>query len=148
MAKREKLSSPEDVSQGDVISAGGALATEYTVIDSEEPDPSGGPFSSDMFGSVTVAGPKGTETKKGSFVQGKEFEQRQDTLDPREIHERRSERSQQLDEEFNAPLTTEPEQWARNMDHWDFPGVDTGPKFREENPDFDTDHFFSTMLDF
>lgn len=76
----------------------------------------------------------------------KEGEVEEATPDPRTLHQRRSERSQELDEEFNAPITTDIEKWANDKDHWDFPGVDTGPTFRKENPDFDAGEFLDDMF--
>lgn len=61
------------------------------------------------------------------------------TPDPRALHARRDQYSRRQDEARDAQLTTDPEEWANNMDSLDFPGVDTGPKFREVQGDnFDT----------
>jgi len=37
----------------------------------------------------------------------------------------RSARSRALDDEFDAPLTTDYDTWASDPDHYDFPGVDS-----------------------
>jgi len=67
-----------------------------------------------------------------TFVRGpgpNRNEVKPDTLDevpdPREVHESRSEFAQQTDEQLSAPLTNDPEQYARNPDEYDWPGVDT-----------------------
>jgi len=50
--------------------------------------------------------------------------------DPREVHQSRSEYAQAQDEARNAQITTSPTQYAADPDSFDFPGVDTGPRFR------------------
>jgi len=50
--------------------------------------------------------------------------------DPREVHGSRSEYAQAQDEARNAQITTSPSQYASDPDSYDFPGVDTGPRFR------------------
>jgi len=43
---------------------------------------------------------------------------------------------------LHAPLTTDPLEWASDPGGKDFPGVDTGPTFRDEQgAGFDTDSF-------
>jgi len=54
-----------------------------------------------------------------------------DNLRPGRINDARSERSQRLDEQRDAEVTTDPLQWASSPDEYDFPGVDTGPRFEE-----------------
>jgi hypothetical protein len=69
-----------------------------------------------------------------------------DEIDPREVHENRSETARQTDSGQDAPLTTDPLQWASDPSGYDFPGVDTGPTFREsEGDDFDTDSFLENL---
>jgi len=68
------------------------------------------------------------------------------TPDPRELHARRDQYARRQDEGRDAQLTTDPEKWANDMDSFDFPGVDTGPTFRDENPNFDTDGFIEDTL--
>lgn len=43
------------------------------------------------------------------------------------VHQSRSERAQDVDEQQNAPVTTDEEKWLQNPDRFDFPGVDTIP---------------------
>jgi len=50
--------------------------------------------------------------------------------DPREVHQSRSEYAQAQDEARNAQITTSPTQYSADPDSYDFPGVDTGPRFR------------------
>ena len=61
------------------------------------------------------------------------------------FHDSRPESTQDNDESRDARLTTDVQQWADNPEKYDFPGVDTGPKFREENPDFELDEFVETF---
>lgn len=66
-------------------------------------------------------------------------------IDPRDIQRRRPEAAREADAAKDAPLTTDPLQWASDPSQYDFPGVDTGPTFREsEGEDFDTE----SLLDF
>jgi hypothetical protein len=71
-----------------------------------------------------------------------------DTLpDPREINKRRSPEAQAADRAKDAPLTTDAEKWASSPGEYDFPGVDTGPTFREEEgEDFDTGPFLDSLF--
>lgn len=46
------------------------------------------------------------------------------------IHNNRSERAQDVDEQQNAPITTDEEKWINNKDTLDYPGVDTIPANR------------------
>lgn len=48
------------------------------------------------------------------------------------IHENRSERAQDVDEQQNAPVTTDEEKWIQNKNRHDFPGVDTIPRERQQ----------------
>ncbi len=63
--------------------------------------------------------------------QAREFSRKQGQIEGEifgrlaEVHEGRSERSQKLDEAFEAPIADSPEQWANNPDHFDWPGLDT-----------------------
>lgn len=68
------------------------------------------------------------------------------TPDPRELHARRDQYARRQDEARDAQITTDAEKWAANMDSLDFPGVDTGPTFREEHSNFDTDGFIEDTL--
>ena len=47
------------------------------------------------------------------------------------IHEDRSERAQDVDEQQNAPITTDEEKWIENKNRYDYPGVDTVPRSRQ-----------------
>jgi len=63
-------------------------------------------------------------------------------IDPREVQQNRSSPAQNADRGQDAPLTTDPLEWASDPAGNDFPGVDTGPVFRDEQGDnFDTDSF-------
>jgi hypothetical protein len=67
--------------------------------------------------------------------------------DPRALNKRRSPEARAADRAKDAPLTTDPEKWVSAPDEYDFPGVDTGPTFREEEgEDFDTDSFFDSLF--
>jgi len=48
---------------------------------------------------------------------------------PYDVHESRSEYAQSQDEARDARITTSPRQYASDPDSYDFPGVDTGPRF-------------------
>jgi hypothetical protein len=48
------------------------------------------------------------------------------------IHESRSERAQDVDEQQNAPITTDEEKWIENKNRYDYPGVDTIPESRKQ----------------
>jgi len=63
-------------------------------------------------------------------------------IDPREVHRNRSEEARTADRAKDAPLTTDPLEWASDPGGKDFPGVDTGPVFREQESDnFEVDAF-------
>lgn len=62
-------------------------------------------------------------------------------LEPQEIHNARPRSNRRADERRDAEVTADPLQWASNPDEYDFPGVDTGPTFREEFGDVDPDSF-------
>jgi hypothetical protein len=47
------------------------------------------------------------------------------------IHQSRSERAQDVDEQQNAPITRDEEKWIKNKNRLDYPGVDTVPKDRQ-----------------
>lgn len=47
------------------------------------------------------------------------------------IHNNRSDRAQHVDEEYNAPVTTDEEKWIENPNRYDYPGVDTIPETRQ-----------------
>lgn len=47
-----------------------------------------------------------------------------------EVHEERSEKAQDTDEGFNAPITDSEMQWEQNPDRWDMLGIDTIPPER------------------
>jgi len=72
-------------------------------------------------------------------------DQLQDQIDPVEINRRRSEEARAADKGQDAPLTSNPLEWASDPSGLDFPGVDTGPTFRDENPEFDTDSFLDSL---
>jgi len=48
------------------------------------------------------------------------------------VHENRSERAQDVDEQQNAPITTDEEKWLQNPNRYDYPGVDTIPETRQK----------------
>lgn len=48
---------------------------------------------------------------------------------PFDVHESRSEYAQAQDEARDARITTSPRKYASDPDSFDFPGVDTGPRF-------------------
>lgn len=52
-----------------------------------------------------------------------------DDINPQRIHEERSMRSRVADESKDAEITTDESKWASAPDQYDYPGVDTGPKF-------------------
>lgn len=54
------------------------------------------------------------------------------TSSAREYHESRSERSQTMDEKYNAPITLNYEAWRENPNRLDIPGVDTIPYSEEQ----------------
>jgi hypothetical protein len=67
-------------------------------------------------------------------------------IDPQRIHNARPRSNRRADERRDAEITTDPLQWASNPNEYDFPGVDTGPTFREEQgEDFDTDSFLDFL---
>jgi hypothetical protein len=68
------------------------------------------------------------------------------TPDPSALNKRRSQEARAADSGKDAELTTDPDEWVENPDELDFPGVDTGPKFREEQEDFDTGGFLDNIL--
>lgn len=69
------------------------------------------------------------------------------SIDPQEIHRRRSDEARAADQGKDAPITTDPLEWASDPSAYDFPGVDTGPTFREEQgDDFDTDGFLDDLF--
>jgi len=64
-----------------------------------------------------------------------------DELDPSDIHQARPRIEQRSDNRRDAELTTDPLQWASNPDEYDFPGVDTGPRFESAFGDVDARDF-------
>lgn len=61
-----------------------------------------------------------------------------DEIDPQRIHGNRSETERIADESKDAEITTDPLKWASAPDQYDYPGVDTGPRFRDTfGGDFD-----------
>jgi len=61
-----------------------------------------------------------------------------DTIDTERVHKNRSRTERVADESKDAELTTDPIQWASAPDQFDYPGVDTGPEFRDTfGDDFD-----------
>jgi len=70
-----------------------------------------------------------------------------EAADPREIQQNRSKEARAADRAKDAPITTDPLEWASDPGATDFPGVDTGPVFREsEGEDFDSDAFLNDLL--
>lgn len=53
-------------------------------------------------------------------------------IDPERIHRNRSKTERRADESKDAEITTDPLKWASAPDQYDYPGVDTGPMFRDE----------------
>jgi hypothetical protein len=83
------------------------------------------------------------------MIQGRviETDTLRENVDPREIQRRRSETSRKVDAAKDAPLTTDPLQWASSPSEYDFPGVDTGPTFRDtEGEDYDTDSLLESLF--
>jgi len=71
-----------------------------------------------------------------------EVEELREALDPTAINRRRSDEARTADTAKDAEITSDPLEWASAPDELDFPGVDTGPTFREAQGDnFDTDSF-------
>jgi len=69
-------------------------------------------------------------------------------IDPREVQQNRSPQARNADRGQDAPLTTDPLEWASDPAGHDFPGVDSGPAFRDEQgSDFDTDAFVEDTVD-
>jgi len=69
-------------------------------------------------------------------------------IDPRDIQQNRPEAAREADAAKDAELTSDPLQWASDPARYDFPGVDTGPTFRDQQgDDFDTGGFID-QLDF
>jgi len=54
-----------------------------------------------------------------------------DEIDPQSVHENRSRAERLADEAKDAEITTDPLEWASAPDQYDYPGVDTGPRFRD-----------------
>lgn len=64
-----------------------------------------------------------------------------------DVQDGRSERAKELDRQLDAQITTDVDQWAEDPDSYDFPGVDTGPTFREaQEDDFDTGSFIDNIF--
>jgi len=61
-----------------------------------------------------------------------------DEIEPEAVQRNRTEAAREADRAKDAEITTDPLQWASNPDEYDFPGVDTGPTFRDN---FDPDDF-------
>jgi len=91
---------------------------------------------------------KFTKSQLDTFLQAtREPKSKSSERDPMQIHESRTDYAQKQDEARDARLTTDVEKWASDPNSWDFPGVDTGPQFREEqSEDFDTDSFLDRIL--
>jgi len=69
-----------------------------------------------------------------------------ESIDPQEVQSNRSPEARAADRGQDAPLTTDPFEWASDPSGHDFPGVDTGPTFRaEQGDDFDTDEFLDLL---
>jgi len=67
--------------------------------------------------------------------------------DPRVVHSDRSEYAQAQDVARDAEITTDPEEYATDPNSFDFPGVDTGPTFREaQEEEFDTEAFLENLF--
>lgn len=68
-------------------------------------------------------------------------------IDPQAVQRRRSEAAREADRAKDAEITTDPLQWASDPSQYDYPGVDTGPTFREEQgEDFDTGGFMDRFF--
>lgn len=68
-------------------------------------------------------------------------------INPTAIQHRRSTEARTADRAKDAELTSDPLRWASDPSHYDFPGVDTGPQFREaEGDDFDSDSFLDSLF--
>jgi hypothetical protein len=52
-------------------------------------------------------------------------------LDPEKIHNARSIKARRMDQRRDAEITTDALVWASNPDEYDYPGVDTGPMFKD-----------------
>jgi hypothetical protein len=55
----------------------------------------------------------------------------------REMHNERSARAQDVDEQRRARVTTDFSKWANNMDEFDYPGIDTPSKTKPRRQDKD-----------
>jgi len=110
-----------DVGQGDAPER--TTVGEFEVPANEQGEP--------VFGEQTFIGaregPDGMPVITPSATKGRG----QTTATLIDIHEnQRSEREQEADERYNAPIADTPEQWARHPDQYDWPGVDTIPESR------------------
>jgi len=69
-----------------------------------------------------------------------------DSIDPRDVHSNRPRTARVADEAKDAEITSDPLEWSSAPSQFDFPGVDTGPTFREEQgEDFDTEGFLEQL---
>lgn len=76
-----------------------------------------------------------------------ETDELREEIDPTSIQRRRPDAAREADSAKDAPLTSDPLAWASDPNHYDFPGVDTGPTFREaEGENFDTEGFLNSLF--
>jgi len=121
---------------------------EYEIVEVGSGEPDDSAFGDPMGdGRVRLGGrPAGLED---DMVQGNviETDDLRQEIDPVAIQRRRSDEARAADRGQDAPLTSDPLQWASAPDRYDFPGVDTGPTFREEEgEDFDTGSFLDSLF--
>lgn len=122
-AARDELLASEPELEGDVrVNASGREATV-------EPD---GYVDDDTFGMFRdgVRDVGAISSGRQNTVFGSRVDEGDAPPDPREVHESRSEYAQAQDEARNARITTSPSRYAADPNSYDYPGVDTGPRFR------------------
>jgi hypothetical protein len=69
--------------------------------------------------------------RAGDFGTTGDLEKLRGEIEPEKIHMRRSETAKIADESKDAEVTTDPLEWASDPSRYDYPGVDTGPRFDE-----------------
>lgn len=76
-----------------------------------------------------IGGPPGRETHMSELARGQRAKQvaADEELFNRlaSIHDERTLHAQELDEHLKAPIAPDPETWANDPSHWDWPGIDT-----------------------
>ncbi len=81
----------------------------------------------------TMPSPEERDTiRRGDFRVGRDVFQ-----NAQETHDERTARSQELDEERRARVTTDFDRWAADPNSWDFPGVDTPSQRRPRRQEKD-----------